>query len=242
MGRFPWWPLLLVACAPPAPPPADLRVAAAASLSVVVPRIAAAQGLRVESYFETSASLAEQIEQGAPVDVFLAADEASADHVIAAGFAAASDRVPFATDPLVVVVAGSSSSRPATLTELALLEHVAVAADEVPAGRAARDALAHEGLTEAMTPRLVDAQDVQSALARVVRGEAEAAIVDGTAARDEPAVLVAFQIPAPFARPVAGVAVALHGDHRAAALAFVRALREPPSQAILAEAGFGPAP
>ncbi len=243
MIRLPCWPLLLLAgCAPPAAPPADLYVAAASSLTEVVPRIASAQRVRVEPYFEASSSLAPQIENGAPVDVFLSDDEAWADHVIGAGFADASDRVPFATQRLVVVVPATAVSRPADLAGLASLEHVAVAAAEVPAGRAARAALAHEGLTDAMTPRLVDAPDVRGALASVVRGEAEAAIVHATDARVEPAVAVAFEIPAAIAPPIVDVALALHGDHRAAALAFVHSLREPASQAILAEAGFGPAP
>lgn len=233
---------ILAGCAPPGPPPADLRVAAAASLTEVVPRLGSAQRLRLEPYFEASSTLARQIEEGAPVDVFLSADEAWADHVIAAGFAGPDDRVAFATNRLVVVVPATAGARPRDLGGLVALAHVALAAAEVPAGRAARAALEHEGLLEGMTPRLVEAPNVRGALAWVARGEAEAAIVYATDARVEPAVAVAFAIPDEVAPPLVDVAIALHGDHRDAALAFVRALREPASQAALAEAGFGPAP
>lgn len=234
--------LLVAACAPPAPPPPDVEVAAASSLTNVLPELARAQGVHAGGHFEASSSLARQIEQGAPVDVFLSADEAWADHVIAAGFASASDRVPFATNRLVVVVPRGMERRPDTLASLASLEHVAVAAPEVPAGRLAREALAHEGALEALADRLVDAPNVRGALAWVARGEADAALVYATDARIEPAVEVAFEVPADAAPPAVDVAIALHGEHRAAALAFVQGLRAPASQAVLAAAGFGPPP
>lgn len=240
MRGIAWIVLALVGCAPPAPPAADLSVAAASSLTEVVPRIADAQHLRLEGHFEASSALARQIELGAPVDVFLSADEAWADHVIAAGFAGGDDRVAFATNHLVVVVAADSATRPGSLADLATFEHVAVAAAEVPAGRIARAALTHAEVLDAV--HLVDAPNVRGALAWVARGEAEAAIVYATDARVEPAVVVAFEVPADAAPPAIDVAVALHGDHRAAALAFVHALRSPESQAVLAAAGFGPPP
>jgi molybdate transport system substrate-binding protein len=232
---------LLMACAPPAPR-AELSVAAASSLTDVLPAIARAQGRRLEAHFDASSALARQIEGGAPVDVFLSADEAWADHVIAAGFASSSDRVAFATNRLVVVVPATSTERPSSLSSLTSCEHIAVAAAEVPAGRLARAALEHEHVLASLTDRLVDAPNVRGALAWVTRGEADAAIVYATDARIEPAVVVAFEIPAEAAPPAVDVAVALHGDHRATALAFVEALRSPASQAALAAAGFGPPP
>jgi molybdate transport system substrate-binding protein len=236
------WIALLIGCAPPGPPPADLSVAAASSLTDVVPAIGRAQGLRVEGHFDASSSLARQIEQGAPVDVFLSADEQWADHVIAAGFASESDRVAFATNHLVVVVPVTTTHRPTSLASLAGLDHVAVAAAEVPAGRLARQALQHAGVLDALESHLVDAPNVRGALSWVARGEADAAFVYATDARIEPDVVVAFEVPADAVPPIVDVAVALHGEHRAAALAFVRALASPASQAELARAGFGPPP
>lgn len=212
-------------------------IAAASSLTEVVPQLARAQHLVIEPHFDASSSLARQIEEGAPVDVFLSADEAWADHVIAAGFAGPDDRVAFATNRLVVVVP-RDRVHPTALADLAAYEHVAVAAVEVPAGRVARAALAHASVTA----HLVDAPNVRGALAWVTRGEAEAAIVYATDARVEPGVVVAFEVPAEAAPPLVDVAIALHGDHRESALAFVHALVSPESQAILAEAGFGPPP
>ncbi len=229
-------------CAPPPPPPAELSIAAASSLTDVLPRIAGALQVTIEPHFDASSSLARQIEAGSPVDVFLSADEAWADHVIAAGFAGPSDRVAFATNHLVVVVPTTATTRPTTLSDLATYEHVAVAAAEVPAGRLARAALAHEGALDAVAPRLVDSPNVRGALAWVVRGEAEAAIVYATDARVEPQVTVAFEIAEGAAPSAVDVAVALHGDHYAAARAFVEGLRSPASRAALAEAGFGPPP
>lgn len=207
-----------------------------------MPAIARAQGLRVEGHFDASSSLARQIEEGAPVDVLLSADQAWADHVIAAGFAGEADRVVFATNRLVVVVPLTTTNRPTSLADLESLDHLALAAAEVPAGRLARAALAHAGVLDALDTHLVEAPNVRGALSWVARGEAEAAIVYATDARMEPDVVVAFEVPADAAPPALDVAIALHGDHRAAALAFVQALRSPASQTILAQAGFGPPP
>jgi molybdate transport system substrate-binding protein len=236
--------LLLVACGSPttaapgrAPP---LRIAAASSLTEVVPRIGAVLGVPVEAHFEASSTLARQIEAGDEADVFLSADERWADAIVDAGLADAADRAPFARNRLVIVTSGG---RPlASIGALAALTHVAVAAEEVPAGRLARAALAHAGVLDALTPRLVSAPNVRGALAWVARGEAEAAIVFATDARVEPSVSVALAIPDDAYPPAIDVAVALHGPAQERARAFVAGLADPRVRAVLDEAGFGAAP
>ena len=234
---------MALACGEPAPAseaPA-LEVAAAASLTEVAPRLAETLSVPVEARFDASSVLARQIELGAEADVFLSADETWADHVIAAGLADPSDRVPFATNHLVVVVPHGASTIH-TLADLAGAEHVAIAAAEVPAGRLARTALARAGMLESLSPHLVEGANVRAALAWVTRGEAEAALVYATDARVEPGVDVALEISSALAPPAVDVAVALHGPRHDSARAFVTSLRGAEARAVLAEAGFGPPP
>lgn len=236
--------IALAACgASPEARHGPLVVAAASSLTEVVPSIASQlDGVEIEFRFDASSTLARQIEAGAPCDVLLSADGAWADHVIEAGLADRADRVVFATNHLVVVVPAASTTRPTSLSDLATYEHVAIASAEVPAGRLARAALEHEHLRAALEARLVQAPNVRAALAWVTRGEADVAIVYATDARVEPSVVVAFEIGAEIVPPALDVAVALHGVHHDRARAFVDALRSPSSQAILVSAGFGAAP
>ncbi len=235
---------LLLACgSTPETPEVPLRVAAAASLTDVVPALVRELSLGpVEVHFDASSTLARQIEAGDDVDVFLSADARWAEHLVREGFADEGSAVSFATNRLVVVVARETTDAPRTLAELAALEHVAVAGAEVPAGRLARAALEHEGVRARLEPRLVDAPNVRGALAWVARGEAEAAIVFATDALIEPAVRVAFDVPAGDHPPAIDVGLALRGGHTDSAQRFLDALRSPRGRAVLAAAGFGPPP
>lgn len=218
-----------------------LDVAAASSLTEVVPRLASELGTPVTPHFDASSALARQIELGGGSDVLLSADEAWADHVVAAGLADPEDRVAFATNHLVVVVPRGDTSIHA-LADLAHAEHVAVAATEVPAGRLARTALEHAGLLDSVAPHLVEGPNVRAALAWVTRGEADAALVYATDARVEPSVDVALEISSELAPPAIDVALALHGPRHDAARRFVLGLRSSAAQRALAEAGFGAPP
>ncbi|MFO0685228.1 MAG: molybdate ABC transporter substrate-binding protein [Sandaracinus sp.] len=234
--------LALLACGEsPSEGPITLDVAAASSLTEVVPRLARELGAPLTPHFDASSALARGIELGGGADVFLSADEAWADHVVAAGLADPEDRVAFATNHLVVVVPRGDTSIH-TLADLSRVEHVAVAAAEVPAGRLARAALERAGILATIAPRLVEGPNVRAALAWVTRGEAEAALVYATDARVEPSVSVAFEISSELAPPAVDVALALHGPHHEAARAFVLGLRSPGAQRVLGEAGFGAPP
>src|SRR4029079_2457704 len=92
----------------PVPPEGPLHVAAAVSLTDVLSEVGkrweAAGNPHVELNFAASNVLARQILEGAPVDVFISADEAQMDRVISGGSADTADRVTLFTNQLVVVV------------------------------------------------------------------------------------------------------------------------------------------
>lgn len=239
--RFALVTTLLLACSSQsAPAERPLRVAAASSLTDVLPVLARELDLGpIDAHFDASSALARQIEAGDEVDLFLSADARWAEHLVDAGLA--DGPTPFATNRLVVVVPATAAS-PTTLAELATLEHVAVAGAEVPAGRLARAALERAGILATIEPRLVDAPNVRGALTWVTRGEAEAAIVFATDARVEPAVRVAFEVPSSDSPPAVDVGVVVRGDHEAEARAFLEGLTSPRAREVLAAAGFGPPP
>jgi molybdate transport system substrate-binding protein len=218
-----------------------LRVAAAASLTDVLEPIAErfeqSTGTDVELRFGGSSTLARQIEDGAPTDVFVSADPRWVTELL--GRDLGRDRQTFATNVLVVIVPAEAEDAPRDLAELAALPHLALAGAEVPAGAHARRALEREHVLDAVGPRIVSAPDVRGALAWVASGEADAGLVYATDARVEPRVRVAFEIETSAADPIVYEALALGPDD---ASAFLRFLGSDEAQRALQDAGFGPPP
>jgi molybdate transport system substrate-binding protein len=166
-------------------------VFAAASLTDALRALGAdwaARGNRAPRFsFAASSLLARQIEQGAPADLFLSADEAWADYIEARGLIAVGTR----TSPIgnaLVLVAGPGGFASVALergTDLrALLGPSGRLATgdpaHVPVGRYAQAALTWMGQWDAVAPRLVRADNARAALLLVERGEAPLGIVYAT--------------------------------------------------------------
>ncbi len=137
--------------------------------------------------FAASSALARQIEQGAPADLFLSADEPWMDYLAARDLILPASRVSALGNTL-VLVAPPNSHHAAPLTRqtdlLALLGpqgRMALADPaHVPAGRYARAALEWMGQWGALSPRLARAENVRAALLLVERGEVPLGIVYAT--------------------------------------------------------------
>jgi molybdate transport system substrate-binding protein len=133
-------------------------------------------GLDVRFTFAGSSALATQIEQGAPADVFAAADEAQMARVVDSGLAA--DPEPFASNVLEIAV---PPGNPAGVTGLDDFARdgltLAVCAPEVPCGTAAEELFA----AASVSPRPdTQEEDVRAALTKVQLGEVDAALVYAT--------------------------------------------------------------
>lgn len=217
-----WW--LLVFLALPVPgqasvvPREDVLVFAAASLQEVMDEAAtgwqAVSGQRVRVSYAGSAALARQVERGAPADVFVSADQAWMDYLLARGQVDPASRFDLAGNSLVLVApraAGPLALEPGALAAaLGQRGRLAVAeTTNVPAGRYARQALSSTGLWKEVEGRLAESDSVRAALAFVARGEAPLGIVYATDARVEPRVVVVARFPAgshdPVSYPVARV-------------------------------------
>jgi molybdate transport system substrate-binding protein len=145
----------------------EVHVAAAANLRGVLDDVArtfqSRTGIHVVSTIGATAQLAQQVENGAPVDVFLAADTQHVDDLIAKGFGDPQSRAVYARGRLVLW----APTRPdiQTLRDLASpqVKQVGCAHPELaPYGAAAVQALKKERLWQAVEPKLVYAQSISA--------------------------------------------------------------------------------
>lgn len=239
--------VLLAACRDQPPPKVTITVAAAASLHEVVAELdslyrAGHPEVAVRATFGASGALRQQIEQGAPVDVFISASERHVDALQRAGLVDARSRRTFAGNELVLIVPASAPAAIRGFGDLASpsVRRVALgAAASVPAGEYAEQALRSLGLAGAVRRKAVYAQNVRQVLAYVERGEVDAGIVYRTDALASSRVRVAAAAPpashAPIAYPLVLVARGAHPDEARAYAAF---LLGPRGREVLARRGF----
>ena len=169
------WVAVLVAlcecgsCRPngPATSPTPLSVAAAANLAAVCEELGAVfearTGIGVLFSFGSTAFLAHQIENGAPFDVYAAADVEHVDRLVEKGFLLSDSRAVYARGRLVVWVPPGAKVSPSGLEDLAgdEIRIIALAKPEIaPYGRAAVETLRSLRLWDQVQPKLVYAQNV----------------------------------------------------------------------------------
>lgn len=239
--------LLVASCRDRAEPRVVVTVSAAASLREVLQAVepayeAAHPGVDVRVNLGGSGALRRQVEQGAPVDVFISASAEPMDALVAAGLMDGRSRRVLAGNRLVLIVPSTGGAEIDGLSDLARPEvrRVAVGAPaSVPAGAYADQALRAAGVAEAVRGKAVLAQDVRQVLAFVASGNADAGIVYRTDAAATPRVRIAAEIhPSLHARIAYPVAVASRSDVPEAARAFVAYLLGPTGRGALAQRGF----
>lgn len=226
-----------------------IMVSAAASLADAFREIAARfeaanPGDTVQMNFGASGPLFQQIEKGAPVDVFASADENTMNRAEEAGLVVKDSRKTFVRNTLVLVQPVASTVAVGSVAALRgdAVKRIAVGnPDSVPVGRYTRAALDAGGHWDALQGKRILAQNVRQALDYVARGEVDAGFVYGTdAALMKDKVKVVYTVP--VAQPVSyPVAVLKHGQDKPAARRFVDLVLSAEGQALLAGFGFEPA-
>lgn len=158
--------------------------------------------------FAGSSALARQIENGAPADLFLSADEQWMDYLSERGLIDRASRINLLQNRL-VLIAPRAAPFSAELTGGAQLKaalkdgKLALAdPDAVPAGRYAKAALQNLNAWRDLEPHVVRAENVRAALALVARGEAAAGVVYATDARATDDVIVVAEFPSSSHPPV----------------------------------------
>lgn len=160
-----------------------VRVAAAADLSVAFTEIGVAfereTGKKSSFTFGSTGLLAQQIQAGAPFDVFAAANKSFVEDVVKKGSCWSGTRRPYAQGRL-VLWAKAEAHLPKSLIELRddRFDKVAIAnPDHAPYGAAARQAMTKAGVWSAVEPRAVYGENVQQTLMFAQTGNADVAIV-----------------------------------------------------------------
>ena len=213
-----------------------LTVYAAASLTDVLPRIDPAERYS----FGGSNTLAAQITQGAPADVFASANLTLPEQLYAKGLVAR----PYVLtrNTLVLIVPRANPARIHSVTDLRRPDvKLVVAAPAVPVGSYTLQVLKTMRMSDVLSNVVSQESDVRDVLAKVALGEADAGFVYSTDARTVSGKVTVLRLPV-WARPnvAYGIAVVSASRNRAAADAYVRMLLRKPAQAKLLAAGFLP--
>jgi molybdate transport system substrate-binding protein len=214
-----------------------LVVFAAASLTRALPKLDS--GNQYE--FGGSNTLALQIEQGAPADVFVSASPKYVTRLQSEGLVFGKPAW-FATNTLILIVPKSNPAHIRRARDLSKPGvRLVVAAPGVPAGDYARKALASMHLDAALNNVVSNEPDVEGVLAKVASGDADAGFVYATDAKAVGKQVRKVPLPRSGNEVAVYGAVALkNAAHLQDARGFVALLLSPPGQALLKQAGFGP--
>ncbi|MDD9744612.1 MULTISPECIES: molybdate ABC transporter substrate-binding protein [Marinovum] len=241
--------LTAAALALPAQAEAPPVIAAAASLRFVMPALTAgfttAGGGPVRVAFGSSGTLAQQIRNGAPFELFLSADAAYVQVLADSGAVQAAATV-YARGRLALIAPHGGLAVDAAMDGLAAaltrgeIRRFAIATPEhAPYGQRAREALLHRGLWEAIAPHLVFGENVAQAAQFASSGNAQGGLVaaslaaaDTLRARAESAL-----IPDAWHSPL-DQSMVLTPKAGATARAFHEFMQTPAAQEILAAYGF----
>jgi molybdate transport system permease protein len=229
----------------PSSPDSTLLVLAAASLADVLPRVAQlwtdGGGVLVRFSFDATSRLAPQTLQGAPADLFFSADQRWMDWVAERGALRENTRVALLGNEMVVVVPSGGDSTlmgPEDLIRPSI-KHIAMAGENVPAGRYGLAALEAAGVWAGVVDRVVRGGNVRGALEWVALGEADAGVVYRTDAAAEDRVSVAFTFSPETYPPITYAAAVLErAPLPALALAFLDFCQSGEAARVFQEAGF----
>lgn len=229
---------LLTACKKA--PTEEVRLAAASDLALALDELAPAfeksSGFTLKATLGSSGQLAEQLRQGAPFDGFASANAAFAARASDGNACDASSQVTYARGRIAFVVHEGAVITSARELTASRFKRIAIANPEhAPYGRAAKEAMIHEGVYEKLVPKLVFAESVQQALQWVDHGDADAGVIADSLLKDRPRSLVAREAYTPLEQTF--VTCKGHGNV-AGRDALRRFLQTDEARAILLRNGF----
>jgi molybdate transport system substrate-binding protein len=184
-----------------------------------------------------------QISQGAPFEVFLAADDDRPQRAVDEGLAIDGTVFTYATGTLVLYSPSLNLSSGIKLLQSGAFDHLAIADPETaPYGAAAVSALHVLGIFGALTPKLVIGESIAQTLLFVESGSAELGFVALSQVIDQPETR-RWPVPPGLYRPIEQDAVLLKpGEANPAAAAFLTFLRGSEARAIIRRHGYEAGP
>jgi molybdate transport system substrate-binding protein len=225
----------------------EVKVSAAASLTDVLTELSKTYekshpDIAIRNSFAGSSTLAKQIENGAPVDIFISADKDWMDYLQKRSLLNDKTRQDLLSNNLVIISPANQKA------EIQLDKNFDIANKVkgklctgepayVPVGKYAKQALEYYGWWKTIEPRVVGTEDVRTALAFVARGECALGIVYETDARMSDKVTLVARFPAESHLPIV-YPVALMKKSGNDAQAFLQYLQSAEAAAVFNRYGF----
>lgn len=226
----------------------ELLVSAAASLTESMDELktiyeAAHNDVNLTFNYGASGTLQQQIEQGAPADLFLSAGKKQMDALLDKGLIDAKLSANLLTNDLVLIVPENSTVQINALEDLGQAGNIAIGTPEsVPAGKYAQQTLTYYKLWDSLQPKLVMTKDVKQVLSYVETGNADAGFVYKTDAAVSAKVKIALTADPASHDPIEYPAGVLTGSqHPDEAKAFYEFLQSAEAMEVFKKYGFNPA-
>lgn len=196
-------------------------------------------GVKVVFNFAASGVLLQQMENGAPVDVFASADQKTMDQAAQKGLVAPETRRDFAANTLVLIVPADGKVKSLADLKGPGVSRIALGTPEtVPVGRYTKESLTAAGTWDALSPKFVYAENVRQVLDYVARGEVDAGFVyatDAAIAKGKVKTVAEVAGHKPVTYPIALVKTGTNKDSAAKFTAFVTGKK---GRKVLADYGF----
>lgn len=229
----------------PAAPAAEVVAAVAANFAAAMARIEPAfeqaSGHQLTVVLGSSGKLAAQIQQGAPFDVLLSADQARPTALEQAGVGLAASRFTYAVGRVALwspdpqaITDGPAYLRAAPFRHLAIANPVVA-----PYGLAAQQALEKLGVWDGVQDRIVRGEDIGQVYAMVASGAAQAGFVALPAVLGGPRPGSHWEVPAELHAPLRQDAILVtRARANPAAQAFLDFLKTPPAREVIESLGY----
>jgi molybdate transport system substrate-binding protein len=230
----------VVACTKPDDAPRTLKIAAAADLAVAFKEVGEAfeklRGVKSIFTFGSTGLLSKQVVEGAPFDVFAAANVSFIEDLATNGHVLPETKTLYARGRIVVWTKATKLTL-AGLTDDAVQKIAIANPEHAPYGRAAEQALRSVGVYDRVKPKLVFGENVQQALQFAESGNADVAVVALSLAMHAKGQyeIVDEALHEPIAQAMAVCSIS---KLREDALAFVRFVEAPEGRAIMTSHGF----
>ena len=231
--------------------PAPVTVFAAASLKNALDEVLGAYqaktGVAARTSYGASSTLARQIEQGAPADVFISADAGWMDELAGKRLIVAATRRDVLSNHLALIAPAGSKTQVRIGKGAAFARalakaldggRMAVAGPGVPAGIYAEASLRALGVWDRVKDQLAPAENVRAALAYVAQGETPLGIVYDTDAKIEPKVRIVALFPDASHPPIVYPAAVVASSANPNAARLLGFLQGPQAAAIFSRYGF----
>jgi molybdate transport system substrate-binding protein len=227
--------------------PVELTIAAAASLTDVTTEIAeaykaAAPNVTLTFTYGSSGNLQTQIEQGAPIDIFMSAAQKQMNALEEQSLLLDGSRINLLENKVVLIVPVDSTFGLKNFDELASDEVKTIAMGDpasVPAGQYAEEVLTSLGIKESVEAKANFGTDVRQVLTWVEGGEVDAGIVYATDAATTDKVSVVCEAPADSVKQIIyPVAILKESKLSEQAQAFIEFLQTDACAALFEKYGF----